>query len=145
MAKQNNKAEEPSTKTLLVQAAEGKGYFLTRQGVYVSSRPYVVQNNPQLQMASARGSLEILGETKMSDEEFNEAFIKDPSEAIEKAVGKSKDADPKALSKAQKRAEEAASKKARDEEAEKARIEAEEKIRIEEEKAHAARVAKEAK
>lgn len=75
-------------KTLLIKAPEGKGYYLFQQNpaLYVSGRPYVVVNNPQVQLASARNCVEILGETTMTDADFEKAYTKDAEKAIHEAL-----------------------------------------------------------
>jgi len=129
----------------LVEAPEGKGFFLTVQDVYVSSRPHVVLNNSQVQIAAKRECLSILGTTTMTDEEFEKAYRKDAAAAIEKAVGKSDDVDEDAAkASAEKAAREAEEAEAREAE-EKQRLADEEAARVEEEKAHQAQLAEAAK
>lgn len=75
-------------KYMLVKAPEGLGFHLSHQNpkIYVTGRPYVVQNDNQVQIGKGRNSLIVLGETEMTDEEFFEAYKKDPKVAIASAV-----------------------------------------------------------
>lgn len=122
---------KPTQKYMLVKAEDGKGFYLNQQkpNIYVSGRPHVVKNDPQAQLGSARGALIILGETKMNDEEFAEAYVKDPAKAIKDAVVANDDADHVAVREAGKSsaASEKARKAAKKEEAERLKSEAEAK------------------
>jgi len=119
---------KPTQKYMLVKAEDGKGFYLNQQkpNIYVSGRPHVVKNDPQAQLGSARGALIILGETKMNDEEFAEAYVKDPAKAIKDAVVANDDADHVAVREAGKSsaASEKARKAAKKEEAERLKSEA---------------------
>ena len=109
---------------LLVEAPEGLGSYLNthKPPQYVSGRPYSAKNSPQLQLASAQKALVILGETKLTDEEFAKAYAKDPEAAIKDAVIKTGDMGKAAVDKSAKAAKAA--------KAEKLKVEASEKERV---------------
>lgn len=134
------------TKTLLVKAPEGKGYHLSNQSpkVYVSGRPHVVQNDPQVQRASAQGALEILGETNKTDEEFLTAYEKDSDKALKDAIVDDSSADAGAAEKAAEEAKRAKAEKARIEKEEAARLKAEAETRKKAEAEHKAQLEAEA-
>jgi len=46
----------PTPSNRLVEAPEGKGYFLTAQNIFVSSRPHVVENSSQVRISNTCGS-----------------------------------------------------------------------------------------
>jgi len=134
-------------KTMLVKAPDGFGYHLNRQvpQIYVSGRPHVVQNDSQVQIASSRNSLIILGETKMTDEEFLEAYKKDAKAAIAAAVLDNEKADPAAAQAAAKSASASKKKAAETKKAEAERIKAEAAKQKEADEAHAKAQAEAAK
>lgn len=134
------KAEKAPTRRL-VEAPEGKGFFLTIQNVYVSSRPFVVENNSQVQIAAKRNCLAILGTTTMTDEEFEKAYRKDAKAALAKAVGKAKDVDEDTVKASAAKAEKAAAEAKEREAAEAKRLKDEEAQRVEQQKAHQAELA----
>lgn len=115
---------ESKTKTLLVKAPKGFGYHLTGQPepVYVSNRPFVVEDNGQVRLAVARGGLILLGEAKGTDEKFASQYAKDPSKALDAAIIKTKGQDEVTLDAAKAEATEAAKQKAEIEKSEKERI-----------------------
>ncbi len=144
MAKTKTEAPE-APKNALVQAPEGKGFFLTNQNVYVATRPFVVSNDGQVQSAISRSCLVSLGTTNMSDEAFFKAFSEDAEKAISKAVGKAADVDEGAVASSKALAAKTARKAAANADAEKARLEKEKATRVEAEKAHQAELAAAAK
>ena len=142
MAKDDKDKSAEVVKTLLVETPEGKGFFLTIQNVYVSSRPYVVENNSQVQIAANRNCLKIIGTTKMTDEAFQKAYVKDPAAAVAKAVANSDEVNKDAVKASQAKAEKAAKEAEARKQAEAKRLNDEAAKRIEEEKAHQAVLAK---
>lgn len=123
-------------KTLLVKAPEGKGYYLNQQTppVFVSGRPYVVNNSTQVQLASARNALTILGETDLTDEEFYGQYSADPDKALANAIKDTAEADPEAAKQAAEEAKKAQDEADRIAKEEKKRITAEKKAKAEAER-----------
>lgn len=134
-------ADEKTPTRRLVETPKGKGFFLTIQNVYVSSRPYVVENNSQVQIAANRNCLAILGTTTMTDEEFEKAYRKDPEAAVAKAVGKADDVDADAVKASAAKAKAAKAEAKEREAAEAKRLKDEEAAKVEAQKQHQAELA----
>ena len=136
MAKETK--EEAPKAFSLVEAPKGKGFFLSQQNIFVTGRPFVVTVDAQCNVAEVRNCLSKLGTTNMTDEAFAKAYAKDPAAAIEKAIGKAKDADPEKVSKAKAAAEKAKEKADAAAAAEAKRLKDEEAVRVQAEKDHQA-------